>query len=61
VQYGSRASSQAAVATLGARDRASLLPEDMQGVFMMIARAAKKGPARAMHMAHIRCAVHGVY
>jgi alpha-D-ribose 1-methylphosphonate 5-triphosphate diphosphatase PhnM len=47
--------------TLGARDRASLLPEDMQGVFMMIARAAKKGPARAMHMAHIRCAVHGVY
>ena len=46
--------------------RASLLPEDMQGVFMMIARAARKvGPARAMQrlpapMARIRCAVHGV-
>lgn len=46
--------------------RASILPEDMQGVFMMIARAAKEvGPVRTMQklpgpMVRTRCAAHGV-
>jgi hypothetical protein len=45
--------------------RASLLPEDMQGVFMMIARAAKEGwpcpsdAAIARAYARTRCAAPG--